>query len=128
MEMGAAEAASSVSVSPVSRMMVPMVVLLLIAIVVLLYLLPTIIAVKKKHLQKVPIILINIFLGWSFIGWVVALVWAFTQSQPNILHIHEENKNIDLSEKIRSLEELRKDGFITDEEFEMKKSELLKSY
>jgi hypothetical protein len=23
-----------------------------------------------------PIALLNLFLGWTFIGWVVALVWA----------------------------------------------------
>lgn len=39
-----------------------------------LYFLPTIIACKKKNL--VGIFLLNFFLGWTFLGWVGALVWA----------------------------------------------------
>lgn len=40
-----------------------------------LYFLPTIVAWGKKKADG-PIV-INIFLGWTFIGWVVALAWAF---------------------------------------------------
>ena len=43
----------------------------------LFYFLPAFVAWKRQHSQLVPIILLNIFLGWSFIGWVIALVWAF---------------------------------------------------
>lgn len=42
--------------------------------------LPTIIAFKRRHPQKVPILLVNFFLGWTFIGWIVALVWSTTKS------------------------------------------------
>ena len=42
----------------------------------LIYFIPTFIARKKNHLQKTAITLVNIFLGWTFVGWVVALVWA----------------------------------------------------
>ena len=41
-----------------------------------IYFVPTIVALSRKHLQKTAIILLNIFLGWTFIGWVVALVWS----------------------------------------------------
>lgn len=44
----------------------------------IIYLLPTIIAVVKKKQNTAAIALVNILLGWSFIGWVVALVWAVT--------------------------------------------------
>lgn len=94
----------------------------------LLYFIPTIVAVKRKHLQKIPIILINILLGWSLIGWIVALIWACMESKPKIVHIHNEVKSTDLGEKLQSLDELRKNGLITDEEYESKKSELLKNY
>jgi hypothetical protein len=30
------------------------------------------------HLNLVPIFLVNLLLGWSFLGWVGALVWSFT--------------------------------------------------
>jgi hypothetical protein len=40
------------------------------------YFLPTIIALAKKRRNTLAIFLLNFFLGWTFIGWVVALVWA----------------------------------------------------
>src|SRR5207248_10362877 len=46
-----------------------------------LYFLPAILARKKE--QFVAILLLNIFLGWTFIGWLGALIWAVSnQSQP----------------------------------------------
>jgi len=41
-----------------------------------IYFLPSIKAFKRKHKNKVPILLVNIFFGWSLLGWVIALVWA----------------------------------------------------
>lgn len=40
--------------------------------------LPTCIAIDRGHPNRVPILLVNLFVGWSGIGWVVALVWACT--------------------------------------------------
>lgn len=42
-----------------------------------LYFLPSYIANKKNHKNKIPIILLNVFLGWTFLGWVAALIWSF---------------------------------------------------
>jgi hypothetical protein len=41
---------------------------------ILLYFLPTIIGRDKR--DAAGIILLNLFLGWTVIGWVIALVWA----------------------------------------------------
>ena len=43
---------------------------------VLLYFLPSIIGRDKR--DAAGIILLNVFLGWTVIGWVIALVWAIT--------------------------------------------------
>jgi hypothetical protein len=32
--------------------------------------------VRRRHRNLLPIILVNIFLGWTFVGWIVALIWA----------------------------------------------------
>jgi len=53
--------------------------LLALLVALALYFLPTIIAVLKKKTNFLPILLLNLFLGWSFIGWIVALVWATTK-------------------------------------------------
>lgn len=41
-----------------------------------LYFLPSGIAQHRNHPSVVGIFLLNLFLGWSLVGWVVALVWA----------------------------------------------------
>jgi hypothetical protein len=41
-----------------------------------IYFLPTIIAFARRHRNTLAIFLVNCFLGWTFIGWVIALVWA----------------------------------------------------
>lgn len=45
-----------------------------------LYFLPAFLARKKR--QFVPILLLNIFLGWTFIGWLASLIWAVSAEQP----------------------------------------------
>ena len=43
---------------------------------IFVYFIPTMVAHKRGHTQKTAIVLLNLFLGWTFIGWVGALVWA----------------------------------------------------
>lgn len=45
------------------------------------YFLPWIIAACRQHPQRLAIVLINVFLGWTLIGWLVALVWAFISNR-----------------------------------------------
>ncbi len=49
-----------------------------------IYFIPSFVAHKKQHIQKVSILLLNIFLGWTFIGWVVALIWANLKDKNNL--------------------------------------------
>jgi hypothetical protein len=44
-----------------------------------IYFLPTIIALLRGHRNALAIFLLNFFLGWTFFGWVVALVWSATR-------------------------------------------------
>ena len=44
---------------------------------VIVYFIPTLVAAARQHASISAIFILNLFLGWSFIGWVVALVWAF---------------------------------------------------
>lgn len=47
-----------------------------------MYLLPTIVAVLRKHRQLPAIALLNILLGWSGLGWIGALIWSLITPQP----------------------------------------------
>ncbi len=41
-----------------------------------LYFLPSILALARSKRDTVSIFVLNFLLGWTAIGWVVALVWA----------------------------------------------------
>ena len=45
------------------------------------YLIPTIIAAIRKTKHSAGIILLNIFAGWTFFGWVGSLVWAIVDEK-----------------------------------------------
>lgn len=47
-----------------------------------LYFLPSIIALARSKRDTVSILLLNLFLGWTAIGWVIALVWALKTDMP----------------------------------------------
>lgn len=49
-----------------------------ILIAIALYFIPTVIAVFRGHHNAVAIFGLNLFLGWTFIGWVGSLVWSLT--------------------------------------------------
>jgi Superinfection immunity protein len=54
--------------------------LALLVIGVTLYFLPAIIASRRNHSNASSILILNLFLGWTFLGWVVALIWAFSDN------------------------------------------------
>ena len=44
----------------------------------LLYFAPSIVAHNWKHRNTTAIVVLNVFAGWTVVGWIVALVWACT--------------------------------------------------
>ncbi|MFR8712565.1 superinfection immunity protein [Anaerotignum lactatifermentans] len=54
-------------------------VLVLIAGGAAIYFAPTLVAYKEKRGNFKSIFLLNIFTGWTLIGWVISLVWAFKE-------------------------------------------------
>jgi cytoskeletal protein CcmA (bactofilin family) len=59
-----------------------------------IYLIPSIIAHKSNHPNKAAIIVLNILAGWTFIVWVISLVWALTKPQERIREVvyFQENR------------------------------------
>lgn len=45
-----------------------------------IYCIPALIAQGRGHNNVGAIFALNLFLGWSLIGWVLALVWAMTDN------------------------------------------------
>ena len=46
---------------------------------VVLYFIPTIVAMARNHHRALGIFLANFFLGWTVLGWLVALAFAVSR-------------------------------------------------
>jgi hypothetical protein len=55
--------------------------IILFVILACLYFVPSIVARAREHHNYGAIVALNIFLGWTFIGWVASLVWALTSTK-----------------------------------------------
>ena len=51
-------------------------------VLLLIYLFPYFVEILRKHRNSKYILILNLFLGWTIIGWAVSLVWAFTIDHP----------------------------------------------
>ena len=54
---------------------------LIILVAGLVYFLPTIIAVAREHLNAGPIFIVDLFFGWTLLGWVICLAWSFSAAR-----------------------------------------------
>lgn len=55
--------------------------LVVLIILLFVYFLPTFVASKRNHKNTTPIFVLNLFLGWSFVVWVIVLAWAFINGE-----------------------------------------------
>lgn len=91
---------------------------------VLIYFLPTIIAVRRKHKKNEnSIILLNLLLGWTFIGWIVALIWAVADEAP--IKPTVINQSSSSADQLLKLNEAKEKGLLTEEEFLIEKKKIL---
>jgi Superinfection immunity protein len=49
-----------------------------------MYFLPSIIALARSKRDLISIFILNFLLGWTAIGWVIALVWALKTDMPAV--------------------------------------------
>ncbi|MBF0277321.1 MAG: superinfection immunity protein [SAR324 cluster bacterium] len=88
----------------------------------MIYFLPSFIG--RSHRDKLSIWILNLFLGWSFLGWVIALIWAVTKDP---IFLVEPNSD-DLVTQLNDLEKLRQKGVLNASEFENLKVRLVRGY
>ena len=55
------------------------VILVLVLVLAVIYFIPTLIAFLRDHHNVNAIALLNLFLGWTFIGWVISLAWKIRE-------------------------------------------------
>jgi hypothetical protein len=60
-----------------------LVMLVMFGLGILFYFIPTLVAIGCKHRNGTAIFVLNLLLGWTFLGWVIALVWALVRPGGN---------------------------------------------
>ena len=82
---------------------------------------PAIIAFRRKHDQRWLILGLNVFFGWTVIGWIALLCWAYQAS----VFLKPET-GLDRMSQLEKLSNLYQSGSVTKEEFLEQKAALLK--
>jgi hypothetical protein len=54
----------------------------LVAVTIALYCLPAMIGFVRGHHQRAAILILTLFLGWTGLGWIIALIWCATALPP----------------------------------------------
>ena len=67
----------------------------IIVLLIVPYFIPSIVAKVKKHKDLTAILVLNLLLGWTFICWVICLVWALKKpSDPPVYQIYNYSPNM----------------------------------
>jgi len=56
----------------------------LLVVLCVLYCIPLLVARARDHRQLMAIVVLNLLLGWTLLGWCGALVWACTTAAPSV--------------------------------------------
>ena len=113
--------------------------ILILLVVFPLYFLPTIVATSRKNPNTGPIFALNLLLGWTFIGWLGALIWALSSrnSQNPSIVVNNTSQispqetterpiaHQDKIDQLRQLKQLLDEGILTTEEFNKQKVAIL---
>ena len=101
-----------------------------------LYFLPTFLSMWKVRFWQV--FWLNLLLWWSVVWWVFALVMAIDKSnvdedQPDkITMIQHEGERYQVSKsdflKLKKMKQMKDEGLLTDQEYEARKENIIKSY
>ena len=118
------------------------------------YFLPTFIAVIRRKSSAAGVFFLNLFLGWTFIGWVGALIWSLSADRQSTIIVNNPpysaappppppppppnphsytNVTVrkpattqqDKIDQLRQLKQLLDDGVLTEAEFNRQKAEIL---
>jgi hypothetical protein len=125
--------------------------IILAVVVVALYFVPTIIAYRRDHGYKGIILAINLVLGASGIGYLIALVWAIWPQEKSILdpvlgnptglgvrnvgdtfgskkagEVRGEVQEKDMTAEIEKIAKLLKEGHLTREEYDSMKKKIIR--
>lgn len=75
---------------------------ILLFLLLFVYFLPAVVANSRGHANATAIFVLNLFLGWTLIGWVLSLVWALVNRTERVVYVREVQK-----EEPKSVPEVR---------------------
>ena len=55
--------------------------IMLVLFVIVIYFLPSFIANSNGKKDASAIVVLNLFLGWTMLGWLIALIWAMCKDK-----------------------------------------------
>ncbi|MFT3991740.1 MAG: superinfection immunity protein [Luteolibacter sp.] len=104
-----------------------------------IYMLPTWIAGFTKHPDTVGIAVVNAVFGWSGIGFLLCLIWAFRKPQPATQQIVQHitpppisqptptSSKSTLEDQLFVLESLKERKLISNSEYDLRRKKLLET-
>lgn len=91
-----------------------------------IYMYPAKLARRTEHTAATAIFWLNIFFGWTFLMWIVLMIWASNgRSEKTVIVQQNAVPQKSTQESFEELKRLKDMGMLTDEEFEAKRKELL---
>lgn len=108
--------------------------ILMLGVLACIYFLPAYVGRKKRNADSIT--LLNLFLGWTLIGWVVALVWASSNETPTRVVVAPSPTPapvpapapvapLSVADELEKLVRLRDSGALTEAEFAEQKARVL---
>ncbi|PMY37307.1 hypothetical protein C1Y35_19665 [Pseudomonas sp. GW456-L14] len=100
--------------------------LVFLIVLVVVYFIPTYIAYYRDHPNRIAIRLLNLFLGWTFLGWLACLIWsvlAIEKNEDDLLG--SPIKPEDKYQQLEKLGDLKERGLLTDSEYQNEKARIL---
>lgn len=81
-----------------------------------IYLLPAIVALNRAHPNGMPIFIVNLFFGWTLLGWVICLAWAFSAAggkggYSRRVEFDDDRNLVPLVELVRDSNEKKRSSF-----------------
>jgi hypothetical protein len=78
--------AAATSTSPDAGSVILAIILVIASIAA--YWVPTIVSATRKVPNMGSVVVVNLFLGWTIVGWIVALAMAFRDPRPQMNGAH----------------------------------------
>jgi len=88
------------------------------------YFLPSLMAMLRRHDNTGSIFVLTLLLGWSILGWVIALVWSFSSQKEKVQTIQQSSPS-PITDQLERLASLKERDVITEDEFVRQKEKLL---